>query len=252
MNHWALVTGSSSGIGLATAELLAKNGHNLLLVARRKERLARAQSDLQKRFGIQVRVVELDVRHASAIDHALREHSGVLSEVDVLINNAGLAKGVEKLQAGKLEDWDAMIDTNIKGLLYMTRAVLPHMLARGSGHIVNLGSVAGRWAYPGGAVYCASKFAVRALSEGLRMDLLGTPLRVTNIEPGMVETEFSEVRLENVEKAKSVYKGMKPLSATDIAETILWCVQRPPHVNIQELVIFPTDQAAIQLVHRST
>lgn len=155
------------------------------------------------------------------------------------------------MQDARIADWDEMFDVNVKGLLSLTRGLLPFMIRNKSGHIVNLGSVAGRWTYPGGAVYCATKFAVRALSEGLRMDLVGTGIRVTNIEPGMVNTEFSKVRFGDQAAADKVYAGMTPLSAQDVAESILWCVQRPAHVNIQEIVIYPTDQAAIGLVHRS-
>jgi NADP-dependent 3-hydroxy acid dehydrogenase YdfG len=169
----------------------------------------------------------------------------VFNSVDVLINNAGLAKGLSSLQEGNPEDWDAVVDTNIKGLLYVTRAILPKMIAQGRGHVVNIGSVAGHWVYEKGNVYCASKFAVRALTEGLRFDLAGTGIRVTEISPGMVETEFSEVRYGDREKGKAVYAGRKPLSALDIAETILWCVQRPAHVDIQEVVIYPTEQASV-------
>jgi hypothetical protein len=165
--------------------------------------------------------------------------------IDVLVNNAGLARGVAPLQEGDVDDWEAMIDTNLRGLLYATRAVLPGMVARGRGDIVNVGSVAGRWVYPGGNVYCATKYAVGALSEALRLDVQGTGLRVTNVLPGMVETEFSQVRLGDVAQAAAVYEGMTPLSGEDIAETILWALDRPPHVTIQELVVFPTDQAGV-------
>lgn len=246
----ALITGASSGIGWATAEKLAAVGCDLILLARRKERLKELSSGLAGRFNVRITIAALDVRDRDQIDAFVRDHSKLLENTDVLVNNAGLAKGTEKLYEGKPGDWDVMLDTNVKGLLYVTRAVLPFMMKNGRGHIVNIGSVAGRWVYPGGGVYCASKFAVRALSEGLRLDVAGSGVRVTNIEPGMVETEFSEVRFENAERAKAVYKGMTPLTPTDIAETIVWCVQRPSHVNIQELVIFPTDQAAIQHVQR--
>jgi len=246
----ALITGASSGIGRATAEALAGAGADLILLARRIDRLESIKADLEKRFRVKVTVAALDVQKPAAIDAFVEKHRELLKTTDVLVNNAGLAKGTDKMMDAKIGDWDAMIDTNVKGLLYITRAVLPFMMEAKAGHIVNLGSVAGRWVYPGGAVYCASKFAVRALSEGLRLDLLGTPMRVTNIEPGMVETEFSEVRMQDRERAKHVYKGMNPLTGADIADTILWCLQRPAHVNIQELVIFPTDQAAIQAVHR--
>ncbi len=245
---WALITGASSGIGAATAEALAEKKWDLLLTARREDRLKEISDRLRKQYKIKVEMDCIDVRVRGDVDRLFTEHGK--KEITLLLNNAGLAKGVDKTFAADPDDWDVMIDTNIKGLLYMTRAFLPPMMERGRGHIVNLGSVAGRWTYPSGAVYCATKFAVRALTEGLRMDLLGTPIRVTNIEPGMVETEFSQVRLGSKERAKAVYKGMQALSARDVAETITWCVERPPHVNVQELVLFPTDQAAIGMAHR--
>lgn len=244
----ALITGASSGIGAATAEVLAEDGINLFLVARREERLLKIKSKLEGKYKIKVTIAAADLRSAKGIE-TIAQTKG-FADVDLLVNNAGLARGSDKLQDAKPEDFDEMIETNVTGLLRLTRALLPSMIKNRRGHIVNLGSVAGRWVYPGGAVYCASKFAVRAISEGLRLDLMGTGLRVTNIEPGMVETEFSEVRFQDKAKAKSVYKGMTPLSARDVAECILWSVQRPSHVNIQEMVIFPTDQAAIQHVHR--
>jgi len=244
----ALITGASSGIGRAAAESLAAEGLNLILVARRKGRLEQLGRELESRHQIAVCIVAGDLTGPEC----LREVSGVdlFPKVDLLVNNAGLARGVEKLQDANPADWDEMLDTNVRALLRLTRAVLPGMIKNKTGHIVNIGSVAGRWVYPGGAVYCATKFAVRAISEGLRLDLMGTPIRVTNIEPGMVESEFSEVRLQDKERAKGVYRGMTPLTPKDIAECLVWSVQRPPHVNIQELVIFPTDQAAIQHVQR--
>lgn len=248
MQKWALVTGATAGIGEATAIRLAAAGYNLVLCGRRLERLQKLEQKLKN--SVQTVLAPFDIRDLKACRDLLAKNQDVIGEIEVLINNAGLAKGTDRFQEAKPEDWDVMIDTNIKGLLYLTRLIVPGMIQRGRGHIVNLGSVAGRWSYPGGAVYCASKFAVRAITEGLRMDLMGTPIRVTNIEPGMVETEFSEVRLGDKDKAAKIYKNMKPLVADDIAETILWTLQRPPHVNIQELVIFPTDQAAIGMVHR--
>jgi 3-hydroxy acid dehydrogenase/malonic semialdehyde reductase len=245
MKRRALITGASSGIGAATARLLAIHGYDLVLTARRQERLEKLAAELMP--AVKVDIHSFDIQDASSVEKFAK--SADLS-VDVLVNNAGLAKGVDKMQNAALSDWDTMIDTNVKGLLYLTRAVLPKMIEQGRGHIVNLGSVAGRWVYPGGGVYCATKFAVRAISEGLRMDLMGKPIRVTNIEPGMVESEFSEVRFEDREKAKKVYAGMQPLSPEDIADTILWCIERPAHINIQELVIFPTDQVSPSLVHR--
>lgn len=241
----ALVTGASAGIGAATARILAKEKVNLILVARREERLKVLADSLSEEFRVKVQYIAMDMRDKEAV----KTIPG-LSDVDVLINNAGLAKGADKFQDANIEDLEEMMATNVNALMRITREVLPHMLKNARGHIVNVGSVAGRWVYPGGAGYCASKFAVRAISEGLRMDLLGTPIRVTNIEPGMVETEFSEVRFNNKDKAKAVYKGMTPLTPKDIAETILWSIARPAHVNIQELVIFPTDQGAIQHVYR--
>lgn len=251
----ALITGAGSGIGFATAVELARKGWSLILTGRRQDRLLKLQAELravavQKTQEFQI--AAFDIQSAKACEKFVNDFSASLSGLDVLINNAGLAKGTERLQEAVISDLDQMIDTNVKGLLYLTRGVLPHMIKRQQGHIVNLGSVAGRWLYPGGAVYCASKFAVRALTEGLRMDLLGTPIRVSNVEPGMVETEFSIVRLGSEEKAKKVYAGMNALTPKDIAETITWILERPKHVNIQELVIYPTDQAHVGMVHRST
>jgi NADP-dependent 3-hydroxy acid dehydrogenase YdfG len=249
-SKFALITGASAGIGLATAEALAKSGYGLLLTARRKERLSALQKHLKKKYGITVEIFPFDISKKTECDKFFTKNKQLLSQVSVLVNNAGLARGSDLFQEAKIEDFEEMIDTNIKGLLYLTRAIVPNMQKNGLGHIINLGSVAGRWVYQRGHVYCATKFFVRALSEGLRMDLLGSGIRVTNIEPGMVETEFSEVRLRDKERAKKVYQGMKPLAADDIARAIVWCVEQPPHVNIQELVIFPTDQASITHVHR--
>ncbi|MEK6556650.1 MAG: SDR family NAD(P)-dependent oxidoreductase [Bdellovibrionota bacterium] len=243
-NKWALITGASSGIGHATATVFAQKGMNLLITGRRQERLDELKKQLEKSHGVKVEVLVFDIQDYKACEATLLPKIQDIS-LSLLVNNSGLAKGVQPLQDGAIEDWEQMIDTNIKGLLYMTRLVLPHMIKNKSGHIVNLGSVAGRWTYPGGAVYSATKFAVRGISESLRMDLLGTPIRVTNIEPGMVETEFSDVRLQDKEKAKKVYQGVNALKAEDIAETIAWCVERPGHVNIQELVIYPTQQAGV-------
>lgn len=241
--RWALITGATAGIGLATAEFLADRGCNLILTGRRKERLKEIGDRLTAK-GVKVETLAFDL--ASRTEAGKAFASASLEKVSILINNAGLARGTDKLQDAQLDDLDAMVDTNVKGLLYATRTLLPHLVKNRESHVVNVGSVAGRWVYPGGAVYCATKFAVRALSEGMRMDLMGTPVRVTNIEPGMVETEFSEVRLAgDKEKAKAVYRGMQPLAASDIAETIVWCLERPAHVNIQELIIYPTAQAGV-------
>lgn len=247
---WALITGATAGIGEATALKLAENKVNLILTGRRESLLQASKKNLEK-WGIEVVTATFDVSKKNDILTFSETHAKYLSQLDILINNAGLALGVEKLQDANLDDWDTMIDTNIKGLLYLTRQVLPHMLKNKSGHIVNIGSVAGKYVYPGGGVYCATKFAVRALSEALRMDILGSGIRVTNIEPGMVQTDFSKVRFKgDAEKAKKPYVGVTPLCAADIAETIVWTLMRPAHVNIQELVIYPTDQASVRDVHR--
>lgn len=239
------ITGATSGIGLATARAFAKAGHTLMLAGRRAERL----DALRREFGA-ARVLDLDVRDGDAI--ARLDRDGAFRDVDVLVNNAGLALGVDPLHEGDPDEWDTILDTNVKGLLRITRAVLPHMVERGRGHVVNLGSTAGHWVYPGGAVYCASKHAVRALSEGMRMDVHGTGVRVTSVDPGLVETEFSDVRFRgDKERAAKVYQGYQPLTPEDIAETILWCVERPPHVNVQDIVIMPTAQSAIGLVART-
>ncbi|BEV67766.1 NADP-dependent 3-hydroxy acid dehydrogenase YdfG [Bdellovibrio bacteriovorus] len=251
MAKWALITGASSGIGWATAEALAAQGFDIFVTGRRYEKLQELEKAIKARHPkTQVKLACFDVSDRFEVSEFVKAHKTEISEVEILVNNAGLARGVEKMQDASLDDWEVMIDTNIKGLLFMTRAVVEHMVKKNSGHIINLGSVAGRWTYPGGGVYCATKFAVRALSEGLRMDLLGTKVRVTNIEPGMVNTEFSVVRLGDQAKADKVYEGMTPLSAQDIAETVAWCAARPAHVNIQELVIYPTDQAHVGQVAR--
>lgn len=243
---WALITGATAGIGWATAEALAQAHYNLILIGRREDKLQELKKTLSRQNpASQVKTFTLDISKKEKVSQFILDQADLLKQVDVLVNNAGLAKGTEKMQEARIDDWDVMIDTNIKGLLYMTRGVLQHMAPRKTGHIVNLGSVAGRFTYPGGAVYSATKFAVRALSDSLRMDLMGTQIRVTNIAPGMVQSEFSVVRLEDQQKADQVYAGMTPLKPEDIAETILWCLSRPPHVNVQEMIIYPTDQAGV-------
>lgn len=247
------ITGATSGIGYATALAFGKlhaEGARLVLCGRRQEKLEALSRQLKSQFGCQVTLLCFDLMKAEEIKLSQKMNPEAWSNVDVLINNAGLARGSDTLQTGSDADWDEMIDTNVKGLLRVSRGILPGMLARKNGFIVNMGSVAGRWVYPGGGVYCASKFAVRALSEAMRMETLGQGIRVTNIEPGMVQTEFSEVRFRDSEKAKKVYAGLQPLTAEDIARTIVWCVQQPEHMNIQELVIYPTHQASPYHVHR--
>lgn len=244
------ITGASGGIGEACARAFAAARFDLVLAARREDKLQALANELAAKHRIQVDTFGLDVRSHKAVVELIEHNPRVFAGVNVLINNAGLAKGVDALQDGKPEDWDAMIDTNVKGLLYVTRALLPGMIQRGDGHIVNLGSVAGHWVYPKGNVYCATKFAVHALTEALRLDVHGTGIRVSEISPGMVETDFSLVRLGDPAKAKAVYEGLEPLTAADIAEAVLWCVQRPKRVNIQEVVIFPTAQSAVGMVKR--
>ncbi len=250
LKPWALITGATAGIGLATAEILARNHYNVVITGRRQERLKEIARDFEKKYSAEVLPLTFDVSSRSETEETFKSHAANLTKVSVLVNNAGLAMGTAKFDELDIEDFEIMMNTNVKGLVYMTRFLLPSLKQQVSPHIVNIGSVAGRWIYPGGAIYCATKFAVRAISEGLRMDLIGSPVRVTNIEPGMVATEFSEVRLKSKEKSKKVYQGMTPLSAQDIAESVLWCLSRPAHVNIQELVIFPTDQPAVGQVNR--
>jgi len=246
-----LITGASSGIGMSCAVKFAEAGARLILVARRKERLTSLAARLKKLHGTETLIIRLDVRDRRAVVKKLSKLPGEWRNVDVLVNNAGLSRGLEKLYVGSFEDWEEMLDTNVKGLLYVSRAVIPGMLERGRGHIINIGSIAGHEVYPGGNVYCATKFAVRALSKGLRLDLNGTPIRVSEVAPGMVETEFSLVRFHgDAERAAKVYQGLTPLGPDDIADAAVWCATRPPHVNVSEVVVMPTAQASATLVHR--
>lgn len=247
-----LLTGATSGIGEATAEAFCRAGCKELIVTGRREEMLKAKAKAwSDSYGTDVAAVVLDVRSRPDVEGIAEQHPA-LFDVDILVNNAGLALGVEPLPEGQLDDWEDMVNTNVMGLLYLTRSVLPHMLERGSGHVVNIGSVAGRWTYPGGGVYCATKAAVRVLTEGLRMDMLGKNIRVTNIEPGMVAgTDFSLIRYKGDDtKAKRVYQDTRPLQPADVAEAIIWSCSRPPHVNVQEVVLYPTDQAHVGMVHR--
>jgi len=248
-NGYSLVTGASSGIGQEIALLLAKQKKNLVLIARRKTQLKKVQMDCIKLGSPNVEVITCDLSKSADIAKTIELLKKKKITIQNLINNAGLAKGTELVQNAKTSDWNQMIETNVKGLLWLSRELLSDIIST-QGHIVNLGSVAGRLVYEGGAVYCATKFAVRAITEGFRMDLKGTGVRVTNIEPGMVNTEFSLVRLGNQQKADAVYADMLPLSPKDVANSILWCLNQPAHVNIQELVIYPTDQASVGQVVR--
>jgi len=247
-----LVTGASAGIGAATAESFCRAGaKEVIAVARREERLQELAARWAEAHGADVTPVVLDVADRASVEALAKRHPR-LFDADILVNNAGLARGTDPIQAAAAEDWEEMVRTNVLGLLYMTRLVAERMAGRGDGHIVNLGSVAGRWTYPGGGVYCATKSAVAALTEGLRMDLHGTGVRVTNIEPGLVDTEFSEVRFRGDRtRAAKVYADTRPLRAEDVADAIVWSCSRPAHVNVQEMVLFPTDQAGVTMVHRT-
>lgn len=249
----AFITGASSGIGAATALAFASEGARLLLAARRAGKLADVASRALERGAEAVHSIDLDVRHRHAVQTAIDELPPEWSEIDILVNNAGLSRGLDKLYMGRIEDWEEMIDTNIKGMLYVSRAVVPGMVVRGRGHIVNMGSTAGELPYPGGSVYCASKAAVRTLNDALRQDLLGTPVRVTSIDPGTVETDFSLVRFRgDAGRAAKVYGDITPLSPEDVAEAILWVIARPPHVNIARVVLTSVDQANSLLFHRES
>ena len=252
-NQIILITGASSGIGAACARIFAGAGAKLILAARRLERLQQLADTLNQEFGTKIHLLRLDVRDRSAVESVIATLPSAWADIDILINNAGLSRGLDKLHEGKFQDWEDMIDTNIKGLLYLSRYVVPGMVSRDRGHVVNLGSIAGHQTYPGGNVYCGTKAAVRAISEGLKQDLLGTRVRVTSVDPGMVETEFSEVRFHgNTERANTVYQGVTPLTADDVADVIFFCVTRSPHVNINEVVLMPVDQASATLVNRRT
>jgi 3-hydroxy acid dehydrogenase/malonic semialdehyde reductase len=246
-----VITGASAGIGAACARAFARHGAELILLARREDRLNQVADEIEKEHGKRPRTFVLDVRDRDgvvAFGEQL-EADGVVP--DVLVNNAGLSRGLAKLHEGSFEDWDEMIDTNVKGLLNVTRVILPMMVRRDRGHIVNIGSTAGHLVYPGGNVYNATKFAVRALNEAMNLDLLGTRIRVSSIDPGMVETEFSLVRFRgDKERAAAVYRGFQPLTAEDVADAVLYVVNAPEHVNVLDMVILPTAQRNFYLVDR--
>ncbi len=249
MDQFAFVTGATSGFGEATARLLAKNGYSLILMARRKERLENLKNELTTEK-CRVHILQTDVRNENEVIESVNSlPEEVKSNIKVLVNNAGLAVGRGPIESGISDDWERMIDTNIKGLLYVTKAVVPFLIANKSGHIVNIASIAGKEVYPGGNVYCATKHAVDALSRSMRIDLVQYGIKVTNIAPGAAETEFSIVRFKgNSETANSVYDGYEPLVAQDIAETILFVISRPSHVTINDLTIMPTAQASASVL----
>ncbi|HAT64094.1 MAG TPA: NAD(P)-dependent oxidoreductase, partial [Flavobacteriaceae bacterium] len=236
-------------IGKATAQIFAEKGIRLILCGRRQERLDNLAVELQKHT--EVYILNFDVRNKIQVFESIKNLSEAFSEIDILVNNAGNAHGLDPIQDGSIEDWDAMLDINVKGLLYVTKAILPGMLKRGSGHIINIGSTAGKEVYPNGNVYCASKHAVDALNQGMRIDLNGKGIKVAAINPGMVETEFSEVRFKgDTERASKVYQGFTPLKPEDIAEIIWFTVTRPPHVNIADLTVMCLDQASSTSVNK--
>jgi serine 3-dehydrogenase len=250
-NKVVFITGASSGIGLACARIFAADGARILMAARRLDRLKKLADELRAAHKVPVHAFDLDVRDQPAVERAIAGLPPEWAAIDVLINNAGLSRGLDKIHEAKISDWEEMIDTNIKGLLYVSRAVIPGMVKRGAGHVINIGSIAGHELYPGGNVYCGTKFAVKAISQGMRIDLVATPIRVSSVDPGMVETEFSLVRYHgDKEKADKTYKGLTPLTPDDIADAVHYCATRPPHVNINDMIVMPQAQAGVLVVNR--
>lgn len=246
-----LVTGASSGIGAACARIFAQNGARTILAARRMDKLEQLATEITGTYGGEVHLLQLDVCDRAQVEAILATLPPSWSAIDILINNAGLSRGLDKLQTGSIQDWEEMIDTNVKGLLYVTRSLLAGMISRGRGHVINLGSIAGHQAYPGGNVYCATKAAVKSISEGMKLDLLGTPVRISSVDPGMVETDFSEIRFRgDSDRAKQIYQGLTPLTPGDVAEVVFFCATRPAHVNINEVILMPVDQASATMVNR--
>jgi 3-hydroxy acid dehydrogenase/malonic semialdehyde reductase len=247
----ALITGATSGIGAACAHLFAAQGYQLILVARREQLLADISKHLIDKYAVEVKSIVADVRDQEDLSYKLEGLPSNLKKVNVLVNNAGLSQGLDPIDKGSISDWDTMIDTNVKGLLYVTKIVSNWMIAQKAGHIINIGSIAGQEVYPNGNVYCATKHAVDALNKGMRIDLLPHGIKVTAINPGMVETEFSEVRFKGDKaRAKKVYDGFEPLVANDIADAIWFAVSRPAHVNINDMLIMPTAQAAATIISK--
>lgn len=248
-NKTVFITGASSGIGKACAEDFAEEGANLILCARRKKLIDELAEKLREK--VKVLTLKLDVTKNDEVKESVESLPGEWKDIDILVNNAGLGRGLNKLYEDNVAGWEEMIDTNIKGLLYVTRAIVPGMVKRRKGHIINIGSIAGHEAYPGGGVYCATKHAVNAITKSLRMDVLDKGIRVSTVDPGMVETNFSKVRFYgDEERAKNTYKGLTPLSGKDIAETVVFCATRPPHANINEIIIMPSVQANAFVTYR--
>jgi len=250
-NKIVFITGASSGFGLACADLFAKNGAKLIIAARRTDRLKKIAKELKSKYKTNILPVELDVRNKSMVSAVVKNLPSGWKNIEVLINNAGLSRGLDKLHEGKFNDWDEMIDTNIKGLLYVSREIIPLMIKRNSGHVINIGSIAGHEVYPKGNVYSATKHAVAAITRGLRMDLVDTNIRVTSIDPGLAETEFSVVRFRgDTQKAKEVYKGIEPLSAEDVADAVFYAATRHPNFVVAEMILLPQHQASAMVAHR--
>ena len=248
-NKIALITGASSGIGMATAKLFAQQGVALILCGRRQDRLDSLQRELG--FQTQIHTLNFDVRDRDEVMNKIQSLPKQFSEIDILINNAGNAHGMHSIDEGSMDDWDAMLDINVKGLLYVSKTILPKMIERGSGHIINIGSTAGKEVYPKGNVYCASKHAVDAINQGMRLDLNGKGIRVGAVNPGLVQTEFSEVRFKgDTQRANTVYQGYTPLKPEDIADVIWFALTRPPHVNIADLTVMCLDQASSTIVNK--
>lgn len=251
-NKIVFITGASSGIGKACAESFAKAGSKLLLAARRIDKLTAFAEELRTKYNVEVKAFRLDVRNYDEVKSTIENLEDEWNDIDILVNNAGLSRGLDKIYEGKPENWNEMIDTNIKGLLYVTRIVLPGMVERNSGHIINIGSLAGHDVYPGGNVYGSTKFAVNGLTKSFRLDVIGKNIKVSSVDPGLVETEFSIVRYSgDEEKAKNTYKGMTPLVAEDVADAVFYCASRPAHVNINEIIMTPVAQVSIANVHRT-
>lgn len=247
----ALVTGASSGIGQATASIFAEHGYDLFLIARRAERLAEIKQALEQKYNIKVHSITLDLRDRNALETAWKEVPNEWKKIDVLVNNAGLSLGLEPFFDGNVDDWENMIDTNIKSLLYVSKIVANEMIKNGSGHIINIGSIAGKESYPNGNVYCSTKAAVDSLTKSMRMDLVTKGIKVSAVHPGAVETEFSVVRFKgDQERADNVYKGFEPLVANDIADVIYFMASRQAHVNVQDVLVMPTAQAAATIINK--
>lgn len=250
-NKIVFVTGATSGIGHSCALVFAAKGTKLILAARRIERLSAFAKGLKLKYGTETKIIQLDVRNKSKVAAAVKSLPTAWQKIDILLNNAGLSRGLDKLHEGSIPDWEEMLDTNVKGLLYVSRAVIPLMVKRNSGHIINIGSIAGHEVYPKGNVYCASKHAVDAITKGMRMDLVDTNIRVTTIDPGLVETEFSIVRFHgDSKKAKAVYTGIKALSPDDVADAVIYASTRPENVQVAEMILLPNKQAAAMVAHR--